>query len=98
VQKVLNRGVSFGLVVPVVLVYLAIGLVSYLIVKEERFGSKLALGLILMGGVMNLVSRLKYGGVYDNLVLAGMLRNNIADYLIVVGVVVYGWYVIVARK
>ena len=78
------------------LVAIATLLVAWLIKREKRGRGGLA--LILIGGVANLMSRVLYGGVVDNLSLAGVLYNNLADYLIFFGVVWYGYTHIVRRQ
>lgn len=58
---------------------------------------KLGLGLIVGGGVLNLISRYLHGGVADNWNLLGLLYNNLADYLILAGVIIYGYSHFVRR-
>lgn len=88
----INQGVSFGLAVPVWLTYLGLGAVVWLLVWDhirlKRTWQGAGLWLILAGGVMNMVSRVKYGGVVDNWSLL-WLSNNLADYLISIGLIIY---------
>lgn len=45
--------------------------------------------MIVIGGTGNLISRVKYGGVVDNLSFFGIFYNNVWDYLIFIGIVIY---------
>ncbi len=62
---------------------------GYLLVHEKSTLGKLGLILILVGGGMNLGERMRSGAVLDNLSLLGIIYNNAADYLIVIGVMIY---------
>ncbi len=87
----LNQGVSFGLFqgIPVWVIGLIwIALFFYAVKMRELWG-RVGVGLILMGGAGNIISRIVYGGVVDNLNLFGFLHNNVWDYLIFIGVLVY---------
>lgn len=89
----LNSGVSFGLfpgLTPWILILLLLGLVIYAAKMRELWG-RVGIVMIIVGGGMNLVSRIRYGGVVDNLDFFGLFYNNIWDYLIVAGLVVYVW-------
>lgn len=89
----LNEGVSFGLFqgVPVWVVGLVwVGLLVYA-VKMRELWERVGLGLIILGGAGNIISRFWYGGVVDNLNFLGIFYNNVWDYLIGVGVVIWVW-------
>jgi lipoprotein signal peptidase len=58
-------------------------------VKMRELWRRVGVGLIIVGGIGNLVSRLQYGGVLDNLSFFGLFYNNIWDWIIAVGVLVY---------
>lgn len=94
----INKGVSFGwftgIDVWVVLGAWLVVLWLFLKEKEGRGG----LVLILLGGGINLLMRFVYGGVIDNWSLRGMLYNNLADYLIVMGLCLYGYTYFVRRR
>ena len=95
-----NLGVAFGLFPNMsvwLLVLILIGLVIYAGKMRELWG-KIGVGIIVIGGVGNLVSRLKYGGVVDNWSLLGLVYNNWADYLIFVGVIIYGYTYFIRRQ
>lgn len=47
---------------------------------------------------MNIYDRIRYGYVVDNWNLAGVLYNNLADYIIFAGLVIYGYSYFVRRR
>lgn len=87
----LNNGISFGLFgnIPVwIVVVVWICLLVYA-VKMRELWERIGVGMVLIGGVGNLVSRVWYGGVVDNWNFLGLFYNNLWDYLITSGVIVY---------
>ena len=87
----LNQGVSFGLLPglsPWILGLVLFGLIIYAVKMRELWG-KIGIGLIIIGGIGNLVSRMMYGGVLDYWNFLGIFYNNVWDWIIGVGVVVY---------
>ena len=87
VPGIRNNGVSFGLEVPILAV------VFLLIVLTARLGLKDGWWLIITGGWINLVDRLVNGGVTDYWrIPLSYVYNNLADYLIFVGIIwlIYG--------
>lgn len=87
----LNQGVSFGIFqgIPVWVVGLVwMGLFLYA-VKMRELWERVGVILILMGGAGNIISRVMYGGVVDNLRFFGLFYNNIWDWIIGIGVVIY---------
>lgn len=93
VNRMLNTGVSFGLEVPELLIWMAMIFVGYIWYRERHP----SLMLIMVGGGANLVMRIMYGGVIDNWSIGEMFYNNWADYLIVIGIVWYGYTCFVRR-
>lgn len=91
----LNLGATGGIPVPFAVIIAAEFLVAYLFVKEPR--GRWALSLVLLGGALNIFSRVSYGGVQDNWNFFGLFYNNLADYLIVIGIVLYGYRYFVRR-
>lgn len=88
----LNTGVSLGLLPGLslwVYVILLVALVAYALKMRELWG-RIGVGLIILGGCGNLANRIMYGGVIDNLSFFGLFYNNIWDWMIGVGVGVYG--------
>jgi lipoprotein signal peptidase len=87
---IINQGVSFGLNVPGVeiisIMFLLV--IIYLWSKDRQNGYI----LMLLGGGLNLISRLWWGGVVDywKIPLTNVY-NNLNDYLIFIGVV---WVII----
>jgi len=85
-----NGGVSFGLNVPGIEILTSIILLVIVVVaikqKEWRWG------LILLGGGLNLIERLKFGYVTDYWKIPMIpLYNNFNDWLIFGGVVLLIW-------
>jgi lipoprotein signal peptidase len=92
----INQGITFGLIPgisPWIIFIVLVALSIYALKMRELWG-RLGLFLIILGGGGNLISRLRYGGVRDNLVLLGLIHNNGWDYLIVIGVVIYAIFVV----
>lgn len=89
----LNKGVSFGFLSGVSVWILGIVWVGLLIhaLKMRELWERIGMGMILIGGGGNILSRILYGGVVDNLSLFGLLYNNLWDYLIFFGLVIYGY-------
>lgn len=86
----INRGISFGLEIPgLVMVVAVVWLVLlYFYIKEKSLG----LLLVIVGGGWNLAERLLTGGVKDYWKIPGTtVYNNLADWLIFVGMVWYIW-------
>lgn len=95
----LNRGISFGMFGGVSVWFLGIViclLVVYAVKMRELWG-RVGVGLIILGGIGNLVSRIIYGGVVDNLNFFGLFYNNVWDYLIFAGLLLYGYTYFVRR-
>ena len=74
-----------------------VGLFVYALKMRELWG-RIGVILMLIGGGMNIFERLRYGYVVDNWKLGELLYNNLADYLIVAGLVVYGYSYFVRRR
>lgn len=95
----INTGVAFGWL-PNVSFWLILLVWMALIVyaaKVRELWERVGLWLIVLGGGLNLLSRLIHGGVRDNWSFLGLLYNNGADYLIFFGVVIYGYTYFVRR-
>jgi lipoprotein signal peptidase len=87
---IFNYGISFGSVLPGILVVsTAVWLVlAFLTFKEKSW----MLGLAVLGGGLNLVERLMRGYVSDYWKIPFIpLYNNLNDWLIFIGVVMYIW-------
>jgi signal peptidase II len=85
----LNKGISFGFLPGISNILIGVVIVVLVVyaVKVRELIVKLALGLMIIGGIGNLYQRVMYGGVVDNLNFFGLFYNNVFDYLIVGGVV-----------
>lgn len=96
----LNPGISFGLFpsLPIWLFsIILLGLIIYALKMRELVG-RIGLVMIIVGGVGNLMSRIIYGGVVDNLNLFGLVYNNPSDYLIFFGLIIYGYTYFIRRR
>lgn len=87
---VFNEGVSFGIRLPHVEV---LGILSLLAVLYYWKRTKsIGLVLVMIGGILNLTERLVNGSVFDYWRIPGTgIYNNVNDYLIFVGMVVFLW-------
>ena len=65
----MNPGISFGLLpnLPIWLFVLVLVVLVFYAVKMRELGGRVGVGLIVLGGAGNLVSRAMYGAVVDNL-------------------------------
>ena len=83
-----NKGVSFGwngfgvILLNLILLFW----LTWFGWKKNDFG----VGIILVGGWVNMVDRMVFGYVRDYWWL-GPVYNNIADWIISVGVIIFGW-------
>lgn len=95
----INSGVAFGWWVGISgwVIGLALGGLIIVAVKTRELWSSIGLGLMILGGSGNLMSRVIHGGVVDNWNFLGLFYNNIWDYLIVGGVLIYGYTHFVRR-
>lgn len=85
----INPGVSFSFlqISPIILVAMQLVLL-FLVARVMR--SNICVGLILGGGVSNVIDRVLFGGVRDWMTLPMLgLHNNLADWAIITGLV---WY------
>jgi lipoprotein signal peptidase len=89
-QVEINRGISFGIELPTWLVLflsvIVLGFISFVLKKRP-----LLMSVVMGAGISNFFDRIQYGGVRDwlQLPLFG-IRNNIADWIIVLGL---GWWI-----
>lgn len=67
-------------------------------VKTRELVARVGLILVIIGGIMNTYQRVTMGGVLDNLSMFHFGYNNLADYLIFFGVLVYGYTYFVRRR
>ena len=85
-EVVINRGVSFGWQVPVVEIILVLVLGYWWWRKGQLGWADKGVSLILAGGWVNLIDRLRFGYVRDYWIWK-WFYNNIADWVIGLGVV-----------
>jgi signal peptidase II len=83
-EIVKNYGISFGIngSMFIFLSILFVLILSFIFNKTKSFG----LGLMLAGGLINLIDRIVFGYVRDYWYLTGQVYNNLADWLIGMGV------------
>jgi lipoprotein signal peptidase len=81
-HAVINYGVSGGVSIPLPLLYLGYIVLGLWLLRERAW-------VILMGGLANFISRVWWGGVVDYWNFLGLFTNNLADWMIVIGLVLY---------
>ena len=98
-----NTGIAFGIPLPQVLVYIFLIfcflVLMYLIIQSWRKKNQvlfLALVIILLGALSNLIDRMVYGYVVDYINIFIWPTFNVADIMIVGGVL--GWLVYEVRS
>lgn len=91
---IINSGISFGFFSGTRLdIILAICWVGFwLILGKTKAKFPLATGMVLGGAVSNIIDRFLWGGVRDFIPLPPfVIRNNLADWMIVCGLVYMLW-------
>lgn len=89
---VINNGISFGmaqqlLILPFISLCI-LGLIGYWWIQQPNLG----LALVFAGGLSNIFDRFQWRGVVDWLVIPGTgLHNNLADYAIFGGVLIWAY-------
>ena len=96
----LNKGVAFGWFegMPNWVGILGVIILIAVAVKTRELVARVGLILVIIGGIMNTYQRVTIGGVLDNLPMFHFGYNNLADYLIFFGVLVYGYTYFVRRR
>lgn len=92
-MAIINTGVAFGIwtEVPNWIVLGAFGVLIACALKTRELWERIGIMMIFLGGAVNTYQRLILGGVVDNWEIWGVGYNNLADYLIFFGLVVYGY-------
>lgn len=80
---VINQSVSFGVKIGSEWWIWAVYMLLFVWLYRQK------IWLVLAGGVANVVSRIVWGGVVDYFSFYGLFSNNLADWMIAVGVVFY---------
>lgn len=78
----LNSGVAGGLGAGFDWLAVMVGLIAWVYYK---FGWRWQVGLMVIGGLSNLLDRLRWGGVVDYINFFNLFSFNLADGLVVVG-------------
>ena len=99
ITKVENEGFAFGLNKQNILnislsIVIIIVLIRYLISQRERNSKKIViyLGLIIAGGISNIIDRIIRGAVFDFIKIGQFPVFNVADICIVVGWILFVLY------
>jgi len=80
---VINQGFAFGIKMGTEWIFwIALSIVFVWLYQKKMW-------LVLAGGVANAVSRIVWGGVVDYWNLFGLFSNNLADWMIAGGVILY---------
>jgi len=92
-RRMLNRGIAFGWLegLPYWVGVLGIVILITFAVKTRELIARVGLVLVIVGGIMNTYQRVTMGVVVDNLLMFHFGYNNLADYLIFFGLLVYGY-------
>ena len=83
VGVVINKGVAWGLGEDKSFISISLGLLGLILLK---FKLGWQTGLIMIGGVSNLIDRIRWGGVVDFLSFFQITKFNLADIVIILGV------------
>ncbi|MDD2751681.1 MAG: signal peptidase II [Candidatus Omnitrophica bacterium] len=94
-----NRGAAFGILKGQVFLFILAALIAVVLIylnlknkkQENSFLFNFALGLILAGGLGNLIDRIFFGYVIDFLDFRIWPVFNLADSAITVGAILLGW-------
>ncbi|MDD4899272.1 MAG: signal peptidase II [Candidatus Omnitrophica bacterium] len=94
-----NRGAAFGILKGKLFLFILASLIALVVIylnlkdkgKDNPFLFKFALGLILAGGLGNLIDRIFFGYVIDFLDFRVWPVFNLADSAITVGAILLGW-------
>jgi len=92
-----NRGLLANFPVPIFLIIAVTSIASiilgYLLIKEttnsERFLKLIALSLLLGGALGNLIDRIRFGYVFDWILLFNRSIINIADIAVTLGIILW---------
>ncbi len=95
----LNNGIAFGWAqgIPNWVGILVLFLLLLCAVKTREIIGRVGMVLMIVGGFVNTYQRFSVGYVVDNLPMFGLGYNNLADYLIFFGLVLYGYSYFVRR-
>ncbi len=99
ITYVTNRGIAFGLSIPPVIIVLFYILVIIIILflinwlinlyQSKKYVISFSLWLIILGALSNIIDRIRFGFVIDYIDLHVWPVFNLADTMIVVGVILF---------
>jgi signal peptidase II len=91
-----NPGIAFGIYLPKILIIILTGIIIILIffyfiksIKKKKHLNGFLLGLIIIGGISNLLDRILYKEVIDFIQINICPTFNLADAYISIGVVLF---------
>ncbi|MDD5041071.1 MAG: signal peptidase II [Candidatus Peribacteraceae bacterium] len=101
-QHALNPGVAFGIsfapLLQISLIAVALLAVAWMARKTKGTVERVAYGLILGGGIANIIDRLPDGLVTDYFQVGTFPVFNVADSCITVGVLMLFWEMLIVRR
>jgi len=102
-ERTLNSGIAFGINLPehfqMFVIFLALFFVSWYASKDAKTNtSKVGFGLIIGGGLANIIDRLLDGTVTDFFQVGSFPVFNAADSSITIGIVLLFWEMVVKKS
>lgn len=103
-QGLINRALAFDIALPQLLIYvLTVGFLVgmiWLFYSKHRLGRwwAVGLGLVVGGGISNLLDRIMLGGVSDYWRLAGLSTINLPDVMITIGIALAIYLITVSHE
>lgn len=83
---IVNPGISFGVEMPLLLIILINIILIVLFLNRRDWG----LFLISVGGLINLIDRIRFGYIRDYWQFLGTgIYNNLNDWLIIIGLIIF---------
>jgi signal peptidase II len=102
-ERAYNPGVAFGIEIPgigqPILILFALFIVLWIALRSAKTSfTQVAFGLIIGGGVANVIDRIPDGLVTDMIQIGTFPTFNIADSCISIGATILLWEMILRRK
>ncbi|MBU0458376.1 signal peptidase II [Patescibacteria group bacterium] len=102
-EHTLNRGIAFGMKIPgvfqIILIVCALFFVMWYAAREAKSKlSQVGFGLIIGGGLANIVDRFGDGVVTDLFQVGSFPIFNVADSCISVGIFVLFWEMVILKR
>lgn len=89
-----------GLILNILIIFIILWLIYYFLflIFKDKYINTVFILMIILGAASNLYDRLKYGYVIDYLDLSYFTVFNLADAMIVLGIIGLGWLLIKVDK